>query len=54
VSQDGNLYVIDASGRERERVFLTRTLSAAGAPMAIDAEGRVYAQNNGELHILGH
>lgn len=47
------MYVIDGNGHERERVFLTRTQSAAYTPLAIDNHGRIYAQNNGELYVLG-
>ncbi len=54
LSEDGNMYAIDRNGHERERVFLTRTLSAAYTPLSIDSRGRIYAQNNGELYVLGH
>ena len=47
------MYAIDRNGQERERVFMTRTLSAAYTPLSIDVRGRIYAQNNGELYILG-
>ena len=47
------MYAIDRHGHERERVFMTRTLSAAYTPLSIDVRGRIYAQNNGELYILG-
>lgn len=53
LSEDGNMYAIDRDGHERERVFMTRTLSAAYTPLSIDNRGRIYAQNNGELYILG-
>jgi outer membrane protein assembly factor BamB len=54
LSEDGNVYVIDRHGRERERVFLGQTISAAYTPLSIDGSGRLYAQNNGDLYVLGH
>lgn len=54
VSEDGYMYVVDAQGRERERVFLGRTIAEAYTPTAIDPAGRIYAQNNGVLYVLGH
>ncbi|HKA89222.1 MAG TPA: hypothetical protein VKE22_16260, partial [Haliangiales bacterium] len=54
LSEDGNMYAVDRAGHEVERVFMTRTLSAAYTPLSIDTRGRIYAQNNGELYILGH
>jgi outer membrane protein assembly factor BamB len=54
LSEDGNLYVVDSRGHLRERVFLSKTLAASYTPVSIDQRGRVYAQNNGELYVLGH
>lgn len=54
LNEDGYMYAIGQGGRELERVFLTRTQSAAYEPLSIDTRGRIYAQNNGELYILGH
>jgi outer membrane protein assembly factor BamB len=54
LNEDGHMYVVDRHGNERERVFLTRTLSAAYTPLSIDHKGRIYAQNNGELYVIGH
>jgi len=48
------MYATGQGGEVLERVFLTRTLSAAYTPLSIDTRGRIYAQNNGELYILGH
>lgn len=53
LSEDGNFYVIDKSGHLRARVFLSKTIASAYTPVSIDTEGRVYAQNNGELYVLG-
>jgi outer membrane protein assembly factor BamB len=54
LSEDGNLYVIDKQGHEREKVFLSKTVASAYTPVSLDSRGRVYAQNNGELYVLGH
>ncbi|HKS98030.1 MAG TPA: hypothetical protein VJT31_00745 [Rugosimonospora sp.] len=54
LSEDGYLYALDRSGRVRERVFLGRSIEEAYTPTAIDPAGRVYAQNNGQLYVLGH
>ena len=53
LNEDGFVYVIDSAGHERERVFLGKTLFAAYTPIAIDFRGWIYAQNNGELYVLG-
>jgi outer membrane protein assembly factor BamB len=54
ISEDGNLYVLDNRGHQREKVFLSKTLAASYTPVSIDPQGRIYAQNNGELYVLGH
>jgi len=53
LSEDGNLYTVDRSGRELERVFLGRSIEEAYTPTAIDPAGRIYAQNNGQLYVVG-
>jgi hypothetical protein len=53
LSEDGNFYVIDSQGRQREKVFLSKTIASAYTPVSLDSRGRVYAQNNGELYVLG-
>jgi outer membrane protein assembly factor BamB len=54
LSEDGYLYALDRQGHELERIFLGRTIEEAYTPTAIDPEGRIYAQNNGQLYVLGH
>lgn len=54
LSEDGNLYALDRQGHELEHVFLGRSIEEAYTPTAIDPAGRVYAQNNGQLYVLGH
>jgi hypothetical protein len=53
LSADGHFYVIDSQGRQREKVFLSKTIASAYTPVSLDSRGRVYAQNNGELYVLG-
>lgn len=53
LSEDGNFYVIDKSGRQRAKVFLSKTIAAAYTPVSLDNDGHIYAQNNGELYVLG-
>lgn len=53
LSEDGNLYVIDKSGHQRATVFLSKTVASAYTPVSLDDQGHVYAQNNGELYVLG-
>jgi outer membrane protein assembly factor BamB len=54
LSEDGNFYVIDSQGHQREKVFLSKTIASAYTPVSLDSRGRIYAQNNGELYVLGH
>jgi len=53
LNADGFMYAIERDGQVRERVFLSRTIAAAYTPLSIDGRGRIYAQNNGELYVLG-
>jgi outer membrane protein assembly factor BamB len=52
-SEDGNVYAIRQGGVEAGRFFLSRTRAASYTPAAIDARGRIYALNNGELFVVG-
>jgi outer membrane protein assembly factor BamB len=53
LAADGHFYVIDSQGAQREKVFLSKTIASAYTPVSLDPHGRVYAQNNGELYVLG-
>ncbi len=53
LSEDGNFYVIDRNGNQLAKVFLSKTIASAYTPVSLDTKGRVYAQNNGELYVLG-
>jgi len=52
-SEDGFLYVLDASGAQRRALFLDTALGAAYTPVSIAPDGAVYVQNNGTLFAVG-
>lgn len=52
-SEDGNLYAIGADGTERDHHFLFQSLGAAYTPLSLDAQGRVYSENDGTLMVVG-
>jgi hypothetical protein len=52
-SEDGHFYAIGQGGVLRAQVFLNAAEAAAYTPLSLDAEGRIYALNNGELTVLG-
>jgi outer membrane protein assembly factor BamB len=52
-SEDGNLYAIAPGGAVKERILLRETLGAAYTPVSLDASGRIYAQNDGVLFVVG-
>ena len=52
-AEDGFLYAIDQGGRVRDRIFLSLALGSAYTPVSLDAEGRIYAQNDGKLFVVG-
>ena len=53
LSEDGNLYIIGQGGVLRSKTFLTLSVGASYTPAAIDPRGRVYAENGGDLRVLG-
>ncbi len=52
-SEDGNVYAIGPGGVERERFFTRLAIGAAYTPLAIGRDGKIYAQNDGALFVLG-
>jgi outer membrane protein assembly factor BamB len=52
-SEDGSLYAIGPDGTLRASLFLRLALGAAYTPVSIGPEGRIYAQNNGHLLVVG-
>jgi hypothetical protein len=52
-SEDGNVYVIRPDGTLRENLFLKLALGAAYTPLSIMSDGKVLAQNDGHLFVVG-
>lgn len=52
-SEDGFLYAIGSDGTVREKIFLNLALGAAYTPVSLGRDGRIYAQNNGHLFVIG-
>jgi hypothetical protein len=52
-SEDGNVYVIRPNGTLREHLFLNQALGAAYTPLALDQDGKILAQNDGHLFVVG-
>ncbi len=52
-SEDGWLYVVGQGGNLQNTFFTRLAVGAAYTPMAIDANGRIFTQNQGELFVLG-
>jgi hypothetical protein len=53
-SEDGYLYAVDREGASAGAIFLDVALGAAYTPLAISADGVIYAQNNGHLFAVGN
>ena len=52
-SDDGHLYAIDRTGQLHDQIFLDLAIGAAYTPVSIGPDGRIYAQNNGHLLVIG-
>jgi outer membrane protein assembly factor BamB len=57
-SEDGNVYVLDQGHTgifttPKFKFFTNLAVGAAYTPFSIDHQGRLYAQNNGHLFVLG-
>jgi hypothetical protein len=57
-SEDGHLYAIPQGHRgvftqPKQRIFLKNALGAAYTPLSIGVDGKIYAQDNGHLFIIG-
>jgi hypothetical protein len=58
-AEDGNVYAIPNGNSgvfttPAGKLFTTLALGAAYTPLSIDADGRVYAQNDGHLFVVGN
>lgn len=52
-SEDGYLYAIAQGGELRDRLRLGPALGSAYTPVAIGGDGRIYAQHDGTLFLVG-
>jgi hypothetical protein len=52
-SEDGNIYTINQGGTLHDSRFLSLSLGAAYTPTAMDSQGRLFAQNYGDVFVLG-
>jgi hypothetical protein len=51
--EDGVVYAIAQGGKLRASLFLRESVGAAYTPLSIDADGRIYAENFGDLAVVG-
>lgn len=51
-AEDGFLYAINADGKIRDAIKLTEALGQAYTPVAIDDNGRIYAEKAGKLFVV--
>jgi outer membrane protein assembly factor BamB len=52
-SEDGNVYVIDNTGKLKGKIFLRTSVEAAYTPVAIGPDGKIYTENDGDMFALG-
>ena len=52
-SEDGNVYAINPDNSLKGQYFLFEALGAAYTPIALDAQGRVYSLNGGQMTVVG-
>lgn len=52
-SEDGNVYVIGQTGLLQSQLFLNLAIGAAYTPISIGPDGKIYAQNDGRLFVIG-
>jgi outer membrane protein assembly factor BamB len=53
-SEDGNVYVINQGGTMKGKLFLRQAIEAAYTPIAIGPDGKIYAENDGDLFVIGN
>jgi outer membrane protein assembly factor BamB len=51
-AEDGALYAVAPGGTIRDSIMLTEALGQAYTPVAIDDNGRVYAEKAGTLFVV--
>ena len=52
-SEDGNLYSINPTGTEKQRIFLNLAIGAAYTPLSLSGDGLIYTENDGHLFVVG-
>jgi hypothetical protein len=52
-SEDGNVYVLAQGGKLQGKLFLLTAINAAYTPIAIGPDGKIYAENDGDMFALG-
>jgi hypothetical protein len=52
-SEDGNVYVIEQGGTRSHEMFLRVAIEAAYTPIAIGPDGLIYAENDGDMFVIG-
>jgi outer membrane protein assembly factor BamB len=52
-SEDGYVYVIGQGGKFKGRIFLRAVVQAAYTPLAIGPDGKIYAENDGDMFVVG-
>lgn len=52
-AEDGNVYAINQGGTLKRRLFLKNALRSAYTPTVLGSDGKIYAQQNGELFVVG-
>ena len=52
-SKDGLLYGSHQGGVVVEKIFLGASVGAAYTPLSIDGEGRIHAENLGQVLVIG-
>lgn len=53
-SEDGNLFAINQGGALKQKIFMQLAIGAAYTPASLGPDGRVYAQNDGHLFVIGN
>jgi hypothetical protein len=52
--EDGVVYAVGQGGGDRGHLFLETSLGSGYTPVALDYRGRIYAQNAGQLVVVGN
>jgi outer membrane protein assembly factor BamB len=53
-SEDGNVYVLNQDGTLKGNLFLQLAIGAAYTPVAIGLDGKIYAENDGDMFVIGN